>query len=122
MLYSSLQVGEKEYKLRLTAKNAIALEKSLGRHPLAVIMELSEEALPSTEDMCKILHASLQTYHHDISLDDTYDIYDNMIADGKSFADVILILVQIFNTAGFIPEETEIEAPAEEDSEETKNA
>lgn len=117
MLYSTLDIGDKEYKLRLNAKNAVALEKTLGRHPLAVIMELQNESFPSTEDTCKILQASLQCYHHGITLDNVYDMYDEYIATGKSFTDIILVLVEIFKTAGFIPEDAE---PA--DGDESKNA
>ena len=38
MMYTELAIGNDSYKLRLTTKNAIALEKALGHSPLNMLI------------------------------------------------------------------------------------
>ena len=77
MLYTVLNVGDKEYKCRLTAKACVDLERRMGQNPLNVFTEIQKSnELPKVEDIIMILHASLQALEHNISLDDTYAIYD----------------------------------------------
>ena len=76
MLYTVLNVGDKEYKCRLTAKACVDLERRMGQNPLNVFTEIQKSnELPKVEDIIMILHASLQALEHNISLDDTYAIY-----------------------------------------------
>jgi hypothetical protein len=110
MLYTIWNVGDKEYKLRLNAKNAVALEQRLGRHPLSCLMDLDDKTIfPKTGDIITIIHASLQAYEHGISLEDVYDIYDKYIEAGNGMEEIINLLRDIFKTAGFIPEQEEVE-------------
>lgn len=102
MLYTTLKIKETEYKLRLNAKNAVQLEKKLGRHPLSILMDMQESTLPKTEDVIFILHASLQAYQHEITEDKTYDLYD-LFMEEHGIEDLVNLIVEIYQTAGFIP-------------------
>lgn len=107
MLYKIWTVGEEEYKLRLAARNAVELENKLGKHPLEVLLELQESSLPKVKDTCLILHAALQKFNHGMTLDKVYDLYDEYIEAGNSIQEVLELIMDIFRTAGFIPEEGE---------------
>lgn len=107
MLYTIWKVGEEEYKIRLAARNAVELEERLGRHPLEVLLELQDSSLPKVKDTCLILHAGLQKFNHGITLDKVYDLYDNYIEEGKSISELLELIIEVFKTAGFIPEEGE---------------
>lgn len=109
MLYTTWKIGEEEYKLRLTSKNAVALEERLGKHPLSCVMFIEDDLLPSTKEIVLILHASLQAFNHKIAVDDVYDLYDTYIGEGNSIAEIVQLLIEIFRTAGFIFEEEEKE-------------
>lgn len=107
MLYTTVKIKEHEYKLRLNAKNAVQLERKLGKHPLSVLMDLQGEQLPKIEDIITILHASLQCYQHEITEDNTYDIYDEFTEE-HGIEDVINLIVEIYKTAGFIPKDVDV--------------
>lgn len=108
MMYVTFQVGNKEYKARLGAKDCVDLEKRLGTNPLNIFMEIAQKSqVPSLEVLITMLHASLQKFQHGISMDDTYKIYDEMIEEGKNFMDIVPLLVDIFKVSGLLPEEEE---------------
>ena len=105
MLYTVLNVGDKEYKCRLTAKACVDLERKLGQNPLNIFTEIQKSnELPTVEDMIMILHASLQAMEHNISLDDTYAIYDEFVDEGNSLLELIPIIIEIFKVSGFFKE------------------
>ena len=90
MLYTVLNVGDKEYKCRLTAKACVDLERRMGQNPLNVFTEIQKSnELPKVEDIIMILHASLQALEHNISLDDTYAIYDEFVDEGNTLIELI---------------------------------
>lgn len=103
MLYYEFNVGEKTYKLRLNTRNTIALEKQLGCNPLAIFG--NGDTIPTVTTMVNILHYSLQQYHHGITLNNAYDIFDEYIADGNTSTDFIPVIVDIFKVSGIIKEE-----------------
>ena len=106
MLYTTVNVGDKEYKCRLNAKACVDLEKKLGTNPLNIFVAIStSNEVPKIEDMIAIFHASLQCYEHGISIEETYSIYDKFIDDGKTLMDFIPIVVDIFRVSGFFKEE-----------------
>ena len=106
MIYTTLQIGEKEYKCRLTAKSCVDLERKLGGNPLNIFTKIKENGeMPRLQDMMLILHSSLQAYNHGISLDDTYNIYDEFVNDGNTLMELIPIIIEIFKVSGFFKEE-----------------
>jgi hypothetical protein len=113
MLYVDFSAGNKEYKLRLTTRATVALEKQLGCNPLGIFGK--GDTIPTVTQMVAILHASLQQYHHGITLNDAYGIFDDYLADNNTVTDFIMVILEIYRASGLIKEE----APGEE---EEKNA
>ena len=100
MLYVDFSTGVKDYKLRLSTRNTILLEKQIGCNPLAIFGD--GETLPSVTTMVTILHASLQQYHHGISMNDAYDIFDAYLVDGHTITDFISVIIEIYKVSGII--------------------
>lgn len=104
MLYTDFTAGNKDYKLRLNTRNVIALEKQLGCNPLAIFGD--GDTIPTVTVMVTILHASLQQFHHGISANDAYDIFDAWLEDGHSTVDFVNVILEIYKTSGIVPSET----------------
>jgi hypothetical protein len=106
-MYIDFQAGNKEYKLRLNTRAIVAVEKSIGCNPLAIFGDGG--TLPTITVMVSILHAALQQYHHGISMNDAYDIFDAYLADGHAMTDFIPVILDIYRESGLIKEEAETE-------------
>ena len=107
MMYVNFSAGNKDYKLRLSTRNIVALEKQLGCNPINIFG--SGDTVPSITVMVAVLHASLQQYNHGITMNDAYDIFDEYLADGNSTVDFIPVIIDIYRTSGIIPKENTIE-------------
>lgn len=112
MNFTTLTIGDKEYKLRLNTRNCIVMEKALGYNPIQLFMELDENKLPKLSDMIIMLQAMLQQYNHGISTNDVYDLMDEFMAEGHSEFDLIPIFLEVFQNSGFVSANTgEVEEP-----------
>lgn len=110
MMYTEMIVGDSTYKLRLTTRNTIALEKTLGYNPLDILFKMDRDELPKVGDLVNILHYSLQPYNHNLKLDDTYNIFDEYLGQGYSIFEFINnILVPVFKVAGLLSNKQEDE-------------
>lgn len=105
MNYVDFTVGTNEYKLRLTTKGIVALEKQIGCNPLSIFG--NGDTIPTITTMIAILHNSLQSLNHGITLDATYGIWDAWIAEGHSMTDFIPIIIEIYKTSGLIKADAE---------------
>lgn len=105
MNYVEFQTNEKVYKLRLSTRNTISLEKQLGCNPVAIFG--NGDTIPTITIMVRILHASLQAYEHGITLDDTYDIFDNWLSEGHAMTDFIPVIIDIYKASGIIKDTNE---------------
>lgn len=119
MLYTTVKIGNKEYKCRLNTKAFVELEKRLGTNPLNIFADLanSGNTVPSLGVMLDIFHASLQAFEHGISLDDTYELYDKYIENGGDFVSFMNEIVNIIQNSGILPKDKR----AEEEEKEAKN-
>ena len=99
-MYVDFSAGGKEYKLRLNTRNIVSLEKALGMNPLAIFG--NGETMPTITTLVTILHASLQQYQHNITLDDAYDIFDNYLSDGNTMTDFIPVVLDLYRVSGLI--------------------
>lgn len=108
MLYTEFKAGEHIYKLRLTTSVMISLEKALGM-PLLMVFGANGDRVPSLTEMVTILHYSMQTYQHGNSLSDTYNIFDEWLADGNVVTDFISVIVDIYQSAGLFKNSTKEE-------------
>ncbi len=100
MLYTEFTVDNKDYKLRLSTRATVALEKKLGCNPISIFG--NGDTIPTVTTMVIVLHASLQQYHHSITLEDAYDIYDAWLADGHTMTDFLPVIVDVYRVSGLI--------------------
>ena len=110
MMYVDFTAGDKAYKLRLNTRNVITLEKTLNSNPLSIFGTGSR--IPTITEMVAVLHASLQTYHHSITMNDAYDIFDAYLNDGNTITDFIPVIVDVYRVSGIIREEVSEEKNA----------
>ena len=100
--YAIWEVGDKEYKLKLTAANIARLEDRYGKNILILV---SEDGLPPLDTMLTILQAAMLPFHHGIRLTELYDIFDAYVDAGgdqtKLLADVIFPTLSV---SGFFTE------------------
>jgi hypothetical protein len=107
-MYVDFSAGNKDYKLRLNTRNIVALEKKLGCNPVLAIGD--GESIPTITTMVSILHAALQQYHHGISLEDTYEIFDGYL-DNHEMSEFLMVILDIYKVSGIIKvDEAEDEA------------
>lgn len=99
MMYYDFEVGNKAYKLRLNTRNVVALEKVLGTNPIGIFG--AGNRIPTVTEMVNILHQSLQSFEHGITLNDAYDIFDAYLEE-HSATDFIPVIVEVYKVSGII--------------------
>lgn len=99
MLYTEFTVGTETYKLRLNTRAIIVLEKQLGCNPLSIFGD--GDSLPTISTMVSVLHASLQQYQHNITLEDAYNIFDKFLED-NTMTDFIPVIIEVYKVSGLI--------------------
>lgn len=105
MMYVDFTAGNKDYKLRLNVRSTVALEKQLGCNPLSIFGK-DGTTIPTLTTMVNILHASLQHYHHGISLNDAYAIFDEYLEE-NTVMDFVAVIIEIYRESGILPKEVE---------------
>lgn len=104
MNYVEFNTGAKTYKLRLNTRNTIGLEKALGCNPVAIFG--AGDTIPTITVMVRILHAALQSFEHNITLDAAYDIFDEWLDNGHVMTDFISVIIDIYRASGIIKDDT----------------
>ena len=99
MNYYEFNVEDKMYKLRLTTRNIIALEKAIGKNPLGIFND--GDGIPTITEMVSVLFYSLQTFQHGIGMNEAYDIFDKYV-ETNSATDFISIILEIYKASGII--------------------
>lgn len=105
MMYLDFTAGGNEYKLRLNTRDVVALEKRLGCNPMAIFGD--GRTIPTITVMVEILHASMQAYQHNITMEKAYDIFDTWLNDGNTMPEFIAVIVDIYKVSGIIPNEVD---------------
>ena len=105
MMYYDFMVDGKEYKLRLNTRATVLLEKQLGCNPLSIFG--NGETIPKVTTMVTILHASMQQYHHNVDMNEAYDIFDKWLEDNHTVTDFISVIIDIYKASGIIKSDTE---------------
>lgn len=100
MNYIDFAAGNKEYKLRLSTRAIVTLEKQIGCNPVMIFG--NGDKVPTITVMVQILHASLQQLNHGITLDDAYNIFDAWLADGHTMTEFVPIIFDIYRASGII--------------------
>lgn len=101
-MYTELIIGNESFKLRLTTKASVALEKALGYNPISMLMDIDNGVMPKLADVLIMLHAMLQTYHHGYTIERVYDLFDKYIAEGKGMFDLIPVFIEVFQSSGYL--------------------
>ena len=104
MKYIDFEVGTKAYKLRLNTRSVVMLEKQIGCNPLS-IFGATGESVPTITTMVTVLHAALQQYHHGITLNDAFDIFDEYLEDHTTL-DFLPVILDLYKTSGIIPKDS----------------
>ena len=104
MLYYEFNTGSAEYKLRLSTRATVALEKQLGCNPL-MIFGADGGRIPTVTEMVQILHSSLQQYNHNIGMTEAYDIFDEWLADNHTVTDFLSVIVEVYKVSGIMKSE-----------------
>lgn len=100
MNYVDFTAGNKEYKLRLSTRAVVALEKQIGMNPLSIFG--NGDTIPTITVMVNVLHAALQQLNHGITLNDAYDIFDDYLADGHAMTDFLPVIIELYKVSGLI--------------------
>lgn len=103
-MYFDFEVKEQTYKLRLTTKTTMDLEKKIGCNPIAIFGNGSR--IPSVTEMVAILHASLQANNHGMTTERAAEIFDNYLEE-HTVTDFISVIVGIYRASGIIAKESE---------------
>ena len=103
MMYADFTAGNKDYKLRLSVRATVALERQLGCNPLAIFG--NGDTIPTITQMVSILHASMTQLNHGITMNDAYDIFDAWLEDGNTITDFLPIIIEIYKVSGIIKQE-----------------
>lgn len=112
-MFTELNIGNETYKLRLTTRTSVTLEKALGYNPLTMFMAMDNGNMPKLTDMLIILHSMLQAMHHGISLDKTYDLFDAYVAEGHNLFDLVPVFIEVFQESGYMAKSNGIEVDGE---------
>lgn len=107
MNYYEFNAGDKTYKLRLNTRSIVALEAKLGCNPLAIFGDGS--IVPTVSTMVNVLHASMQQYHDNTSVNVAYSVFDSYLDDGNTMTDFIAVILEIYKVSGLIRVEAEEE-------------
>lgn len=100
MNYYILTIKETEYKLKLTTRNIVALEKDIGKNPIFLFSNQANKNLPTIEEMVKVLYHSLRSQHEDITFEGAYDILDSWLEDGHIISEFPAVITEIFLLSG----------------------
>lgn len=114
MLYKELIIGGDSYKLRLTTKASITLEKALGYNPVNMLMGIDRGEMPTLSDVLIVLQAMLQSYHHGMTMDKVYDLFDKYVEDGHNMFELIPVFVEVFQQSGYISVEAKKDGETDE--------
>lgn len=117
MLYIDFETNKKAYKLRLTTREIVSLEKRLGCNPLMIFG--NGDKVPSITEMVAVLHAALQPMHHGITFDAALDIFDAYLEE-HVMTDFIPVIIEIYKVSGLIAKDKKADNP-EEAEENEKN-
>ena len=108
--YTTWKIGEVEHKLRLTTRQAVAVEEKLGVNLLKVFMPRQDEdfPLPPLKVMLVVIHGALQKFEHGVTLDDVYDMHDDYVDAGGDQTSLLMdVIIPLFENSGFMPKQKE---------------
>ena len=98
------KIGDKEYKLKLTAAWIVRLEEQFGQ---SLMLAITEDGIPSLNVVLPVLQAALQKFNHGIKSTDVSGMYDDYIDSGKTIIDLLgETIYPLLYDAGFFTKAT----------------
>lgn len=107
MNFYTLNIGDREFDCRLGTRDVVNLEKVLGTNPLNVLMGMRDNSLPQTGILLIILQAAGKENKKKLKMEEWYDLYDEYLSEGNSIAELLEVIMEIFEVSGLIPKEAE---------------
>ena len=101
--YVEFEVGNETYKLVLRMEDILALEKKINGNPMSVFG--MGERFPTVTEMCYVLWASLQCFHHGISVDKARGIFEGYLRSGNAQTDFLTVMMDVYAISGIIPKD-----------------
>ena len=98
--FALLEVNNETYKLKISASSAIEAEKKLG-----CSLTRAWAKLDSVNVQITILWAALQRYHHGISFEQTMELYDQFVDEGKGQDELVDLFMEVYKCSGFMKRE-----------------
>lgn len=108
MIYYDFVVGDTTYKLRLTTRSIMNLEKKIGMNPL-MIFGASGDNVPTVSVMLQILYNALEPLNHGIGESEACSIFDKWLADGHTITDFIPVILEVYKVSGLLKANNENE-------------
>ena len=91
-------VGGETYKLRLTAKSIMEIEKRLGK-PLFKALETIQDNM--VETITTILWGAMQPFHAGFTTEKAIELFDRYIDEGHSIEELMQEVNRLFEASGF---------------------
>lgn len=102
MNYTTFTLGGKEFKARLTLREAEKAEERLGKNPINVLLDCVDNQLPKVGDMMIIVHQSILPLQHGIKIDELYDMFQEDLDNGEDISKLVIITSDILQASGLI--------------------
>ncbi|MBQ8931551.1 MAG: hypothetical protein IJ045_03870 [Ruminiclostridium sp.] len=93
--YTILKIKDREYRLKITAANAIELEKKLGKSLVDGMADFDKVGT-----LTAYLSASLKAYENIAG--EVTELYDDYINEGGSMSQLSDVLVEVLIVSGFL--------------------
>ena len=106
MNYMTFKAGGNEYRMVLTTRAMVELEKKIGCNPIDILLRAQDgTTLPKVSDMIAILWSGLLKFNHGIKLDYFYYIFYIYLSDGHATTDFLGVMMELFQVSGIVAKE-----------------
>lgn len=95
------EVGDREYKLKLTTSVICQLEEKFKRN----LLDILSMGVPPLATMLTITQAAMKNWEHGIKYDDVQKLFDRYCEDGGTQLSFMTdVLMEIYKVSGFFSE------------------
>lgn len=101
-MFTELTIGGETYKLRLTTRTSVQLEKALGFNPIDILIGVENGKMPRLADCLTLLQYMLLDMHHGFNADKTMELYDSFVADGHNMFELLPVFTEVFEKCGYL--------------------
>ncbi len=104
-------VNKEEHKMKLTTLAITRLEERMGGNLLTVLNgDGNNQGMPRLGTMLQIVCEGLKTYDKDITLEKTYNLFDEYVEEGHCQTEFAYgPFIDLYTVSGFFPEKNKSE-------------